>query len=177
MEMFNRWFHFEIEGRLEKIKNYSERIKFLFDEKTKFISQSQGTDTNQVVKMFDNLIEKEKSLFEQSRNYDNNKATESEIFLDYFSNSQAERIVFLHKLGILEYLQKIMIEELHGFSTNKLAEIVSTFTGIEQKTAQSYLNSMFTKDAVQKNNPLTKNNLERVKTKLQNIGYNTSKSV
>lgn len=101
---------------------------------------------------------------------------EPEIFLDYSDNSQAERIVFLHELGILEYLQHKMNKELHGFSANKLAEIISTFTGIEQSTAQPYLNPIFTKDAIQKNNPLTKINLEKVKNKLKNIGFNTSKS-
>lgn len=100
-----------------------------------------------------------------------------EIFLDYSNNSQTERIVFLQKLGILDYLQKKMIDELHGFSANKLAEIISTFTGIEQKTAQSYLNPMFTKDAIQKNNPLTKTNLEKVNNKMKDIGFNTLKSV
>lgn len=102
--------------------------------------------------------------------------TEPEIFLDYSNNSQAERIVFLHELGILEYLQNKMNKELHGFSANKLAEIISTFTNIEQKTAQSYLNPMITKDNNQKNNPLSKNNLEKVKNKLKDIGFYTSKT-
>lgn len=106
-----------------------------------------------------------------------NEDQNPEIFLDYSDNTQAERIVFLHELGILEFLQSKMNKELHGSSANKLAEIVSTFTNIEQKTAQSYLNPMFTKDAIQKNNPITKTNLEKVRNKLKNIGFNTSKSV
>jgi len=176
MEMYNRWFHFEIEGRLEKIKNYSERVKFLYDEKYKFLSLYQGDDANQVKLMFELLIEKEKSLLKLSKINDNNKIPEPEIFLDYSNNSQAERIVFLHELGILEFLENKMTKELHGFSANKLAEIISTFTNIEQKTAQSYLNPIFTKDTIQKNNPLTNNNLEKVKNKLKNIGFNNSKS-
>ncbi len=99
-----------------------------------------------------------------------------EIYLDYSSNLGTEKIVFLHELGVLEYLQNKMIEELHGFSANKLAEILSTFTGIEQTTAQSYLSPMFNKDNVQRNNPLSENSLVKVRNKLKNIGFNTSKT-
>lgn len=119
-------------------------------------------------------LEQEREKFELVDSENEFKRHETQI--DYSNNSKTERIVFLHELGILDFMQKKMIKELHGFSINKLAEIISTFTDIDQKTAQSYLNPMFTKDAIQKNNPLTKSNLEKVKTKLNNIGFNTSKT-
>lgn len=99
-----------------------------------------------------------------------------EISLDYSNNSKAERIVFLYELGILDYLEKKMITELHGFSANKLAEIVSTFTDIGQGTAQPMLNPMYTKDINNKNNPLSEDNLKTVKQKLMKMGFNKTKS-
>ena len=96
---------------------------------------------------------------------------EPEIFLDYSDSTQAERIVFLKELGILDYLQDKINKELHGFSVNKLAEVISTFTEITQTTAQSYLNPMYSKSVDQKNNPLTNNNLKDVKEKLIKIGF------
>ena len=94
-----------------------------------------------------------------------------EMVLDYSNNLNAEKIVFLAELGILDYLQKKMNDKLHGCSINKLAEVVSTFTGVPQSTVQSYLNPMFSKGADQSNNPATPKNREKVKNKLKNIGF------
>ena len=94
-----------------------------------------------------------------------------EIVLDYSNNLNAEKIVFLSELGILDYLQKKMNHKLHACSINKLAEVVSTFTGVPQRTVQSYLNPMFSKGVDQNNNPNTPKNIEKVKNKLKNIGF------
>lgn len=102
--------------------------------------------------------------------------TETEIILDYSDNSQAEQIVFLHELKILDFLQEKMKVEHYGFSTNKMAEIVSTFTGIKQSYVQSMLNPIFSKRVDQKNNPLTENNLKNVREKLMKIGFNNIKT-
>lgn len=93
------------------------------------------------------------------------------MVLDYSNNLNAEKIVFLAELGILDYLQKKMNDKLHGCSINKLAEVVSTFTGVPQTTVQSYLNPMFSKGVDQSNNPATFRNLEKVRNKLKNIGF------
>ena len=56
----------------------------------------------------------------------NVQAENLKIVLDYSNNVNAERIVFLSELGILNYLQKKMNVKLHGCSINKLAEVVSS---------------------------------------------------
>ena len=99
-----------------------------------------------------------------------------EILLDYSNNQRTERIVFLHELGILDFLREKMNKELHYFAPNKLAEIVSTFTDIQQGTAQPMLHPIFEKNVKQKNNPLTVNNLKKVRNKLKDIGFNNSKT-
>ena len=97
------------------------------------------------------------------------------IHLDYSNNSKAERIVFLYELGILDFLQKKMNDELHGFSANKLAEVVSTFIDVPCRTAQSYLNPIYSTYADQSKNPVTERNLEKVRNKLKDIGFSTTK--
>ena len=94
-----------------------------------------------------------------------------EIALDYSNNVNSERIVFLSELGILDYLQNKMNVKLHGCSVNKLAEVVSKFTGVPQSTVQSYLNPMFSKGVDQNNNPATPKNINKVKNKLKDIGF------
>ena len=151
------------------IYNCSETIKLnkiLFSEDILKIDFSQK-------RKLKFLKSKLNQLKEQSP--ENKPIPKSETLLDYSNNPKIEKIVFLHELGILDYLQKKMIDELHNFSPNKLAEIISTFTDIEQRTAQSYLNPMFS-DAKKKNTPLTKNNLKKVKEKLMKIGFNKTKT-
>ncbi len=93
--------------------------------------------------------------------------------LDYSENSQIERVTFLHELGILEYLQNKMNKELHFFAPNRLAEIISTFTGIKQTTLVSYLNPIYSKGVDMKNNPLDENKIKKVRNKLHDIGFDS----
>ncbi|KAF0237325.1 MAG: hypothetical protein FD181_1891 [Prolixibacteraceae bacterium] len=171
-EMRNSWFKSEIEGKSEKITDSAERIKFLYDEKTKFLSKDLGVEADHIKLMFENLIDKEKSLNEL------NKAAnqETETFFDYSNNSMAERIVFMQELGILDYLSTKMQKEFHNFAANKLAEIVSIFSGISQITAQSYLNPIFSKGVDRQKNPVTTKNLKKVRDKLGKIGFDVQKS-
>jgi len=84
-----------------------------------------------------------------------------------------EKIIMLEKLGVLDFLKS---KEPFNTSTNLLASVVSGITGIPQKTAQSYLNPMFSKDTGQKNNPMnTKKTLDKVNQKLISIGFKPSK--
>ena len=125
------------------------------------------------------ITEKIKTDDQRSLNPANDKTDimeKQEIHLDFSDNSKAERIVFLHELGILDYLQKKMNVELNSFCSNKLAEIVSTFSDVPYTTAQSYLNPMYSRSADQSKNPMTAKSLEKVKNKLKDIGFSTTKN-
>ncbi len=93
-----------------------------------------------------------------------------EIVVDFSDNSDAEKIVFLHELGILDFLRT---KEPFNTTTNKLAQAISAFTGIKQTTAQSYLNPIVSKDFSARNNPLTEKNLQIVTRKLMKMGHIT----
>jgi hypothetical protein len=87
MEMEIKWFKSQIEDKSEEIDDYVERIKFLYNEKSKFLSMNRGEDANQVFLMFDNLIEKEKLLNELSKKTNQ----ESGLFIDYANNSNIKK--------------------------------------------------------------------------------------
>lgn len=186
----------------EMLKNidYSTKRKItflesqIFPEPTKYIRLSNGQylilDNTNLERLHSGKVsDKIKYATEEQKNmfYQKNSGLtkiekevtsdpEPETFLDYSNNPQKEKIVFLHELGILDYLQEKMNNESVNFSANKLAEVISTFTCIDQPTAQSYLNPIFSEYAKQKNNPLTSKTLERVKNKLKDIGFNTTKT-
>ena len=107
--------------------------------------------------------------------YENHQIANSERteqLIDYSDNSKAERVVLMKELGLLDFLKQRMEDELEYFSPNKLAEILSSFTGIEQSTLQSYLNPIYSKNVSDKNNPL-KTNKKKARKKLSDMGFST----
>ena len=78
----------------------------------------------------------------------------AEILIDYNDSSCREKIIFLHQVGILDYLKKFSPFNL---SINKLAEYLSAITGENATTLQSYINPIFSPTSGQKNNPLNSN--------------------
>lgn len=134
-------------------------INFLNNENIEFIKSSQDKKITYILTKFLEIVN---SPIKKS------SKLEPEVFQDFSDNSAAEKIVFLHQLGIIEFLYK---KQPFNTSINKLAEVISTFTGISQTTAQSYLNPIISKEVKNKNNPLTKKNLDIVSKKLIKIGY------
>ena len=156
---------------LERLQEQIKKRKIIIKEN---LPRSVSIITDEFSEWLENRLNTFKINSYSRRGNQPNK--EPEIYLDYSKNNRSDKIVFLHELGILDYLQDKMSKELHGFSANKLAEIISTFTDIQQATAQPMLNPMFTKDVAQKNNPLTEKNLINIKEKLMNIGFNKTKT-
>lgn len=101
----------------------------------------------------------------------NNETTTEDEFLEDLSNStKAMQIVYLYELGILDFLQDKMNNDMI-FSVNKLATVISSFTGIAPITVQPYLNPIYSKDAKQDKNPLKANNIKKVRAKLIELGF------
>ena len=93
--------------------------------------------------------------------------------IDFSNSSGSEKIIMLEKLGVLDYLRQ---KEPFTYSINKLASVVSHFTGMKAGTVQPYLNSMFSKKTDQKNNPMrSKKTVNEILTKLSNLGFKLSK--
>ncbi len=164
---------------INKINSYvsSERpIEEKIDHLVSEISDLAGVQFfggNEFVKRKKYLKTKidELELKNKYSNIQNANKADSECNLNFSDNSFAERIVFLYELGILGFLEQKIRNEIHYFAPNKLAEILSAFTNIQQSTAQSYLNPIYNKNIDSKNNPLTEKNLQKVNDKLMRIGF------
>jgi hypothetical protein len=99
----------------------------------------------------------------------------AEILIDYNDSSCVEKIIFLHQVGILDYLKTISPFNL---STNKLAEYLSAITGEKVTTLQSNLNPIFNPTTSQKNNPLNSSSaVKKISDKLTNMGFSLKKTI
>lgn len=109
----------------------------------------------------------------QTKSYDsthNEKNTENEDkLIDYSESNHTSKIIFLEKLGVIEYLRK---KAPFNNSTNSLANALSGVTGVNPTTIQPMLNAMISRGTSDKNNPLkSTKTVNVVLNKLSNIGY------
>lgn len=93
--------------------------------------------------------------------------------LDLSDTTAVEKIIYLEKLGVLDFLRN-----KQHISTNGLASALSAITGENIKTLQPMLNPIFNKQAGQKNNPLeSTKTVQKVKKHLNDIGFNLSETI
>lgn len=80
-----------------------------------------------------------------------------------------EKIIMLKKLGVLDYLKE---KTPFNTSTNSLASVISTITGIKQSSVYPMIQTIFNPQNNQKNNPLnSKKSVSSVKQALNSLGY------
>ena len=80
-----------------------------------------------------------------------------------------EKIIMLKKLGVLDYLKE---KTPFNTSTNSLASVISTITGIKQSSVYPMIQTIFNPLNNQKNNPLnSKKAVSSVKQVLNSLGY------
>ena len=80
-----------------------------------------------------------------------------------------EKIIMLKKLGVLDYLKE---KTPFNTSTNSLASVISTITGIKQSSVYPMIQTIFKPLNNQKNNPLkSKKAVSSVKQVLNSLGY------
>lgn len=111
---------------------------------------------------------------ENSSKATNSSQDEKEIkiqdeLIDYSESNNISKIIFLQKLGLIEYMRN-----LPPFNTtiNSLANALSGVTGIKPSTIQPMLNAMLSKGTSEKNNPLKSiKTVNVVINKLANIGF------
>ena len=79
---------------------------------------------------------------------------ESEI--DLSDNNAKKKLIFMNELGIIQFLKDH--HKKANLSNNKLAQLLSSFTGENPKTLQSYVNPILNKKerVNQRNNPYSK---------------------
>lgn len=93
--------------------------------------------------------------------------------LDLSDTTATEKIIYLEKLGVLDFLRN-----KQHVSTNGLASALSAITGENIKTLQPMLNPIFNKQAGQKNNPLeSTKTVRKVKKHLNDLGFTLNETI
>ena len=99
---------------------------------------------------------------------------ESEEIINFSNTSISGKIIFLEKLGIIDFLRK---EKPFNTSVNMMASVLGAITGAKPTTIQSMLNPMLNKGVDSKNNPLNSpNSVSVIENKLNQIGFNFKKT-
>lgn len=94
--------------------------------------------------------------------------------IDLSDTKGTEKIIYLQKLGVLDFLKD---KQPFSTSTNSLASVLSAITGENQSTINPMINPIFNPNNNQKNNPLnTQKTVEKVDKQLINIGFNPNKN-
>ena len=108
------------------------------------------------------------------KNIEASKNNKSEEVIDYSDTAITSKIIFLVKLGIVEFLRK---EQPFNTSINSLATVFSALTGGKVITIQPMLNAMLSEGVDDKKNPMkSKKTVDVVVNKLVQIGFNPRKS-
>lgn len=149
-------------------KNKKVKIKALIGQKGKPQPfQLDYSSLNNPIE-FERLIFLQKFLIDKIFDIKSKKIIDEKL-IDLSKLKGTEKIIMLKLLGVLEFLEK---EEPFNMSKNALASALSGITGIKSSTIQSYINPMYSPNAIQKNNPLTtESSVEKVKQNLSSIGF------
>ena len=108
------------------------------------------------------------------QNKDGGKTIEPEP-MDLSNTKAIDKILYLHKLGIIDLLRN---QQPFNTSVNSLATILSAITGEKSVTLQPMLNPMLSKKVDDSNNPLNSTKaVERVESQLINIGFNLNETI
>lgn len=108
----------------------------------------------------------------------NNKPNNLKVELpeiDLSGSSATEKIIYLHKLGVIDYLKS---KQPFLSSTNSLATILSAIIDEKPGTIQSMINPILSKKVDEKNNPLNSPKpVAKVIKQLNDIGFNLNKTI
>jgi 6-pyruvoyl-tetrahydropterin synthase len=149
-----------IELEIENI----ERLKGIW-----YFDYFEGRTEELIISSWDRKIS---YLNDRLENFENQDEIEEEIeedIIDLCSTKLSEKLVYLHELGILEFL---LMKEPFISSKNTLASALSGLIGEKAKSIQSAINPINNKSVSQKNNPLkSTKKVNIVRQKLISIGY------
>lgn len=131
-------------------------VEYIFEGMADFLY-----DIDELIRYKEN-INKTESLSHDETELDNE-------LIDYSESNNISKIIFLQKLGVIEYMRGL---PPFNTSINSLANALSGVTGVKTVTIQPMLNAMLNEGTSDKNNPLkSTKTVNVVVNKLVNIGY------
>lgn len=151
-------FNYASEELKEKIKVSIRRIKEFLDETIERLGFK-----------IDKNINDYKATYIYSKD-SNNRIIGNEAPLDLSETSAVQKIIYLEKLGILNFIRS---KAKKGISNNQLATILSAITGEKSSTIQSAINPIGNTNVNQRNNPLINSSkqVEIITNKLTDYGF------
>ncbi|KQO33211.1 hypothetical protein ASF10_19245 [Flavobacterium sp. Leaf82] len=158
------------ETDIEEVQNEREKIsKILNDLLTRKISdlpKDSRLRNNTMYQMFyEETVEENLDLYL----HNNDELQQSDEIIDLSDTTSTAKIVFLEKLGIIEFLRT---KQPFNTSVNSMATVLSAITGTQASTIQSMINPMLRDDVNGKNNPMnSKKAVDTVEIKLAKIGF------
>lgn len=103
---------------------------------------------------------------------DDNKSNWDEL-IDLSDTSLIEKVIYLEKLGIIEFLRG---QRPFSTSANSVANVFSAITGAKPTSLQPIINPLINKDYYNKNYPLnSKKTVMSVENKLMSLGFEIKK--
>lgn len=158
-----------IKGKINKKLSefYNEKTISIFVES--FLKDKKANETRPVEQLI-STIEKI-ILFLEFKTNEIQKPKELEPeALDLSDTTATEKIIYLQKLGIIDFLKN---KQPFNTSIRSLATVLSAITGANIGTIQPMINPMLSKGVSQKNNPMNSNKpVQKVQKQLNDIGFN-----
>lgn len=170
----------KIQDIVDETAEFMEDLNELIKRKIKSTSSKPRIKTDLQYQMF---IENE--FLEED--YHHNEDFNDEIFgvekvgavqsqeelIDLSDTSIIGKIIYLEKLGIIDYLRN---QKPFNTSVNSIATVLSAVTGAKATSIQPLLNPLLGKDVINKNNPLnSKKKVNSIENILLNIGFEFNK--
>lgn len=98
---------------------------------------------------------------------------ESDELIDLSDNTIVGKVIYLEKLGIIDYLRT---QKPFNTSVNSIATVFSAITGAKATSLQPMLNPLLSRDVYSKNNPLnSQKNVITAENILMNMGFEFNK--
>lgn len=167
----------------KRIKKFESSLSFThYSLKNGLLESSEVEIKNENVSLesYENL-KSESYTFEKILNkylkeiYQNQNIQSEPEAIDLSDTTATEKIIYLHKLGVIDFLRK---QQPFQSSINSLATILSAVTGEKSGTIQSMLNAMLSKNVNDKNNPLnSRKPTNKVTQQLNQIGFNSNETI
>ena len=152
--------HFDfdiISDIIDKTTNFSDEL-FSYNTKTKTITYDK----------FQNRKEYRMSKIKETEQK-KEELEKDDLLFDYSDSTIIKKIIFLSKLGILDFLMK---SEPFNTSVNSMATVLSSITGAKTVSIQPVLNPLITKEIENKNHPFkSEKTVKTVEQQLINLGY------
>jgi hypothetical protein len=171
-------FEKRLEDYQRKYFDYSKLNFYRFEQKNKncfYELENSMLLNKRTKKILNNFKENKRNFWNEIASKERNKNEIILIDFDLSDTTATEKIIYLHKLGVIDFLRK---QQPFQSSINSLATVLSAVTGAKSGTIQPMLNAMLGKNVEQKNNPLNSQKpVNKVIKQLNQIGFNLDETI